>query len=447
MSPILVRGLNWLGDAVLSLPAIRAIHKDAPDEDIYVVSAPATSGIYRLAPGVKEVFVDDKKLATRLKLIKDLQALKPEKTIFLPNAISGPILAFLAGLPNRQGYARNGRSFLLRKAIPLKPENRLAHEVFYYLDLLEALGIKAPYVSPRLLAPTDLKIDLPPKFLVALAPGAAYGEAKRYPAAKFAKIAQLLAKELDLAIVILGGPSEIPAAKETLEALGPDIPALNLAGQTSLIEALAVLAKCGLLIANDSGLAHLAGAVDTPLAVLFGPTNPLATGPLGRQSLVLRQSVPCAPCRNRSCPRPQKICFLGLTPEAVAARVLKFLEPAKARGLSGLFLAGNQDQVGPEYNPIVKKPQENLSDFGQKAKALGLNLSESFFMGQDLGFLALGQSLGARTILVANPASPATFKAALFNSPTLALPDIAVPNVTRGLEWLTNRKLSDLSRP
>ncbi|MDR2141861.1 MAG: lipopolysaccharide heptosyltransferase II, partial [Deltaproteobacteria bacterium] len=373
-------------------------------------------------------------------------------TILLQNAFSAALAPFLARLPQRQGYARNGRGPLLSRAVPIDPRSRLAHETFYYLDLLAKLGFPAPYSAPRLDLnkaqnlpnPLDLKSlpPLPPGFALALAPGAAYGEAKRYPAKDFAQIARELAKSLDLAVVIVGGPAEREAAQETLAALGPDIKALNLAGQTTLTQAMAILAQCEALVANDSGLAHLAGALNKPVVVLFGPTNPLTTGPLASRRLVLREPVPCAPCRHRVCPRAERICFQGLRPTRVAQKILEFLGQSPVQGRPALFWA---DQPPPDpQNPkpgrpladpalltIAYEPQAGYEVFGQKAQNLGLDLRASFWMAEDPDFLALGRRLGGRTIFLANADKPANFQAAL-NLP----PDLAAPSPRRALEWL-----------
>jgi heptosyltransferase-2 len=385
--------------------------------------------------------VDNKKFWARVELIKRLKKLAPSQTILLQNAFGAAALAFLAGLPQRRGYARDGRSFLLHTAIPIAPRTRLGHEVFYYLDLLKALGINAPYVAPELKLPSSrLPMALPKGFLLALAPGAAYGEAKRYPAKDFARIAQYLAEQKEIAVVILGGSGEIAAAQEVAENLGSKIKTLNLAGQTNMTEAMAVLRACQLLLTNDSGLAHVGGALGVPVAVLFGPTNPLATGPLARRQLVLLEPVPCAPCRNRQCPRKERICFLGLKPKLVADRFLEFLN-FRPLGRPTLFWRGPKPEIQdldldlPAVDLTLEELGPNApTEMIQRASHLKIDLKDSFWLSDQLDFLKLGQKLGGQTILVANERTPRIFREAFSLRPNLAAPDPG-----RGLEWIADQ--------
>ncbi|MDR0549526.1 MAG: glycosyltransferase family 9 protein, partial [Deltaproteobacteria bacterium] len=253
---------------------------------------------------------------------------------------------------------------------------------------------------------------------------AAYGEAKRYPAKDFAALANLLAAEINLAaVVILGGPKEIQAAKATASFLRPELLVHNLAGQTNLYQALGILSHCRLLIANDSGLSHLAGALDVPTATLFGPTNPLTTGPLSRHSLVVREPVPCAPCRSRACPKKERLCFLGLTPPKVVAKILNFLPIPKA--LKEPLVV--YQEPGPKSWPLLinalKVDSTDPYALEKFKEILTSSKNSLFFLGQDLNFLEIGQKLGAQTILIANPSQPKLFEAAYELGPTLAAPD------------------------
>jgi heptosyltransferase-2 len=493
---ILVRGLNWLGDAVMSLPAISALRKASPSADLRVLAHPRALEIYGLALEANKAISDQKGFWGRLNTFKALRDFKPDKTILLQNAFGAAALAFLARLPNRAGYARDGRGFLLNKAIKIAKKSRLCHEAFYYLDLLAALGIPAPYEAPRLNPPPrflDSKISfealgLPPQkgFWLALAPGAAYGEAKRYPARDFARIANLLAEKMAIeTVAILGGPGEALATRETRQFLNEKLTALDLAGRTDLGQAMAVLSRCGLLVANDSGLSHLAGALSIPSATLFGPTNPLTTGPLAKKSLVLRKPSPCSPCRDRNCQRPRRICFEDLSPLFCAERILSFLGepspkgPAILRVLGGFYgddalNATARVKLDPRdwENPEDGETAENKADFKEKAEIATFREKEReylislkkpnekpsekpedeyvrrkaqkpgsfgtvYYMGDDLEFLAKGQNLGAKTILTANEKKPEIFTAALALNLT-----VAVPDKTRGLEWIADRELN-----
>jgi heptosyltransferase-2 len=160
--------------------------------------------------------------------------------------------------------------------------------------------------------------------LLALAPGAAFGPAKRWPEAAFARAAEFILRRRPGGTVILGGADEAPAAARLAEML-PE-PTLNLAGRTALATAMAVLSRAALLLTNDSGLMHLGGALGVPLAAVFGPTNPENTAPLGLSRLI-RSRAACAPCLKRVCPLDRQICFDDISPERVAEAALELLTP------------------------------------------------------------------------------------------------------------------------
>jgi heptosyltransferase-2 len=339
---ILVRGANWIGDAVMTLPALAALHDHFTQARLTLLTRPWAAEVYRGQPGVTQVMTYEpagrhRGLAGGLSLVRELAHF--DLALLFQNAFSAALFPALARIPERWGYARDGRGWLLTRAIRIKPLDLSGHEVFYYLNLLEKLGIPAPYRPPRLhldesalaeaetlLSPAGLGGGQP---ILALAPGAAFGPAKRWPETDFAQAARLILKHRPGGTVILGGTEEAPAAARLAEML--PAPKLNLAGRTALSTAMAVLSRASLLLTNDSGLMHLGGALGVPLAAVFGPTDPTATGPLGPSRLI-KSRAPCAPCRKRVCPLPRQICFDEVRPALVAEAALELLAGKPAAG-------------------------------------------------------------------------------------------------------------------
>ncbi len=323
----------------MTLPALAALARNFPEARLSVLTRPWAAGVYRNQPGLEAVLTDDRQgghrgLGGRLKLARDLRRRGFDLAVLFQNAFGAALVCALAGIPQRWGYARDGRSFLLTRAVEVQPADRFMHEAFYYLELLERLGLEASFTQPRLAVPPE-KIQKFKKIFkkagpadwsapLILAPGAAFGSAKRWPVANFARAASLILERRPSGVVILGGAGEVPVA-EQLAALLPS-PVCNLAGRTSLGASMIALAQGGLLLTNDSGLMHLGGALGVPLVAVFGPTNPLTTAPLGRGRLI-RSRAACAPCLKRDCPLSRQICFDDVTPELAAKAALELLEP------------------------------------------------------------------------------------------------------------------------
>ncbi|MDR0882433.1 MAG: lipopolysaccharide heptosyltransferase II [Candidatus Adiutrix sp.] len=347
---ILVRGTNWVGDAVMTLPALRALAEACPDSRLTVLTRSWAADIYRGQPGVEAILADDHRgvlgRSGLLGLARKLKALHFDLAVLFQNAFGAALTSALARIPQRWGYARDGRSFLLTRAVELQPADRLAHESFYYLELLERLGFPAPFSQPRLILSPEAVREADKIWREAgpgdwsapllLAPGAAFGSAKRWPVRNFAAAAEIILKTQPSGTVILGSRGEIPVAGELAKLLPG--PVLNLAGRTSLAISMAVMARGKLLLTNDSGLMHLGGALNVPLVAVFGPTNPRATAPLGR-SRIIRSRAACAPCLKRECPLERQVCFDQVTPELAARAALDILAPpAGRRGSPAVFL-------------------------------------------------------------------------------------------------------------
>ncbi len=324
---ILVRAPTWLGDAVLSLPVLDGLRRTFPDAEIVVSAKPGVAGLFELVPGVTSVIADaGRGMAGLAATARRLRGASCDLAVLLPNAFGAAVLARLAGIPHRVGYARDGRAPLLTAAVPVPAGAAGWHQVEYYRALLGALAWDEGERQPALVVPQEVSAaadDLLAKVLpaasgrplLAVASGAAYGSAKRWGADRFAAAASAIAAETGGLILVLGSAAERDEAEAVAGAARGA--AANLAGRTTLPVLAALLARARLLLSNDSGVMHVAAAVGTSVVCVFGPTEPMATGPLGRAGIV-RHHVPCSPCRYRLCPIDHP-CMEEVTPERVVA--------------------------------------------------------------------------------------------------------------------------------
>ncbi len=371
---ILVRGTNWIGDAIMTLPALRALTANYPQSPVSVLTRPWALGVYQGQPGVTTLTAlaadgIHRGFFGRCRLARELAGEGYDLAVLFQNAFEAAAIAALARIPERWGYARDGRSFLLSKAIKLDEADRYAHESFYYLNMLERAGLPAPFTRPRLVVPPEAALEAnaalyqggpPDDFLLALAPGASFGPAKRWPVKNFAEAALLILDQLPPGtrsrIMIMGGPGEIEAA-QALSDLLPQRRTLNLAGRSSLLVAMALMSRASLLLTNDSGLMHVAGALDVPLVAMFGPTDPLTTAPLGASRLI-RSAADCAPCLKRECPLERQHCFDEVSPLDVAEAALDLLEPAAlGSGWSPAVFLDRDGTVNEEVEFLARPEQ------------------------------------------------------------------------------------------
>lgn len=319
---ILLRATNWVGDVVLSLPALRSLRAGHPRAHIAVLCRPWVAGLYAMRPEVNEVVVEDPRgphagLTGREALARELAAKRFDLAAILPSSFDSAWVPFRAGIPARVGFAGELRTPLLTRAL----RGRRApgeHEVFRHLRVARAAGgtDAAPDVSwavgePETTAAGERLVEAGWEggpFVAAHVASFAHA-AKRWDLGRFAALFDLLSEAEGLSVVLVGSGSEGGMNREAA-GLMRHAKAVDLSGRTSLPELLGVLARAALFVGNDSGVAHLAGAAGTPAVVVFGPTDPDGTrpwdGPRGdgrevRVSLVRRPPL-CAPCRFRVCP-------------------------------------------------------------------------------------------------------------------------------------------------
>jgi heptosyltransferase II len=322
---------NWLGDAVLSLPAIADVRRAYPGAHLAVAARRSVADLFRLLPLVDRVVTlqSDARWWRRAGFRADAAALHDvDAALVLPNSFVSALLVKAAGIPERWGYAADARSRLLTRAVP---RVKGTHQAQYYQHLTTALGVPAGPPAPEIdvsVAARDSASELllreghtPGAPVVVLAPGAAYGKAKQWIPSHVAALVARLATERGVTSVLVGSRGDadtVRAITGRLPALGPGR-AIDLVGRTSLEMLAGVLAMADACVCNDSGAMHLAAAVGTRIVATFGPTNEQATRPLARagaQAEVLTHDVWCRPCMLRECPIDHR-CMTGITPERV----------------------------------------------------------------------------------------------------------------------------------
>jgi heptosyltransferase-2 len=342
---ILIRATNWIGDAVMSLPAVRAIRGRFPDDRITVLAKPWVAALYEGESSIDRVITFEgasgaKDWNAKRELVSRLREGGFDLAILLPNSFESAALVRLAGVKRIVGYARDGRGLLLSDAIPVpKPGEIPAHERFYYLELLRRAGLIDASPADWMKTVPEIRldgiherrekgeelfralgIDLP---VVGVSPGAAYGSAKRWLPGRFAESAARLANELGSgSVAVFGSPAEKAMCEEVASSAG----GRNLAGATSLRDFIAMTAACSVFLTNDSGAMHIASALGVPSVTVFGPTNENATGPTGPAARLVREPVECAPCLKRECPIDHR-CMTRVTVDQVVLAAGELLKP------------------------------------------------------------------------------------------------------------------------
>jgi heptosyltransferase II len=312
LNKILIRGTNWIGDAILTIPAIDSVRATYPQAHITLLAKPRLADVYKLFAAVNEIIIYEEKYDNALgvlRLARRLASRKFAAAILLQNAIEAAIMSCIAGIPIRAGYDSDGRGILLTHRVKRSKDIKEAHQADYYLEMVKALGCVS--VDKELHLETKINssdaqcvlskyITDSQKPIVGIAPGATYGPAKRWSPQRFAAVADKIAAVFNCRIIVLGGKSDVDAAAEVCRFARTGL--INLAGKTSLQEAIYLISRCRLFISNDSGLMHVAGALNIPTIAIFGSTNPKTTAPLGDQSVVVRREVFCSPCLKKTCP-------------------------------------------------------------------------------------------------------------------------------------------------
>jgi heptosyltransferase-2 len=326
---ILVRGTNWVGDAVMQIPALRRLRRVFPAAAIVLLTRSWAKGIYQDTDLINDIIAFEKGASKFRDVFEQAKILRKgnfDLCVLFTNSFESAVVVKLAGIPRRFGYAKEGRSFLLTDAVKIPEWKNRRHEAFYYLNLVTEIEREFRETAAGL--DDELEIDLTisderktvaRKFLaasgvdlsgkiVALGVGSTNSRAKRWHAESFAELNDRLQNELGASVVLVGAKDEL-AISEQVFAAAKRKPTI-LTGKTDLAEAAALLSVVDLLVSNDMGLAHVAPAAGTPTLVIFGPTDERTTQPIGSQ--IVRRTVECAPCMLRDCPIDHR-CMTGIS--------------------------------------------------------------------------------------------------------------------------------------
>jgi heptosyltransferase-2 len=358
---ILVRGVNWLGDAIMTLPAMQRLREARPKARITLLTSQKLEGLWAGQPVIDNVLAFAPS-ETVWQMGRRLRAEQFDIAMAFPNSARSALELWLARIPRRIGFARGWRGMFLTEARPERPgafpmrkrtdaEVRAAlaagreappipssaHHIHDYLYLTSCLGASTEPMAPSLFVPpllieaaaTKFRVD-PGGLWLGLNPGAEYGPAKRWPAERWIEAAVALRAKTNCRWLIFGGAGDVALAERIareIQAAGAGS-VINLAGQTTLPESAALLTRCRVVITNDTGPMHLASAVGAPVVALFGSTAPELTGPIfSGNAKILRVPPPCAPCFRRECPIDLR-CLTAVTVAQVEEAVTQML-PAR----------------------------------------------------------------------------------------------------------------------
>jgi heptosyltransferase-2 len=353
---ILVREVNWVGDAILTLPALDALDRRFSGAEIWVLGRPWAAGLFAGVAAVDRVLAYEsagahRGLGGRWMLAQALRRERFDLAIVFPNSLDAALVPWLARIPRRLGTPSEGRRVLLTHPVrvPRAPDER--HQVFHYLGLARALGADADPtprlpVVPAAVASVERKLDeagVPDgSAIIALNPGSVYGGAKRWPAERFSAAADALADRWGAQVVLVGSGPEVPVLERV--AQGMRRRAVMFGGRTDLAELAALLRRARVLLTNDTGAMHVGAAVDTPVVAIFGPTDAAATGPRSPRCRIVREPVPCSPCLLRECPIDHR-CMTGVTVTQVvqAAEDLVTNLPSSTCPIARVFVSTARD--------------------------------------------------------------------------------------------------------
>ena len=352
---MLIRGVNWIGDCVMTLPALRALRKALPESRISLLVKPWVSPLFEKDPGIDEIIIyadEYKGIIGKLKLSKTLNKKAFCSAILFQNAFDAALITFLAGIKERVGYNRDGRGFLLTTPVSVTKNGKKIHQIYYYLKLLEHVGIKAGYSDPYIYLTLEERLSARKLFtnaqrpILGINPGATYGLAKRWLPERFAEVASWFIKDTHGSVVIFGGQSEVDIADEIYKKVNPELRSasggpnsmLNIAGKTSLRELISLISECDVFVTNDSGPLHIAYAVGTPLVAIFGSTDPQLTGPPpemsasggGESNVVITPDLSCSPCFERTCKSNDMRCMYAIASDDVYLGIKKILPRSPA---------------------------------------------------------------------------------------------------------------------
>lgn len=339
---ILIRATNWVGDAVMCIPAIRAIRSRFPHAELTVLARPWVADLYARETAIDRVIPYEaarggREWGKKWRLARSLARERFDCAILLQNAFEAALLVRLAGIPQRIGYDRDGRGWLLTHAVPVPKAGEIPrHERYYYLELLRRAGVietlpaveairldgaqEAAAAGAQSLRSSGLTLPV-----VGVSPGAAYGNAKRWIPESFAETAARVASQIGASVALFGSGAESVLCGQIADSIrAADVQVQNLAGTTTLRQFIEMAAACQVFLTNDSGAMHIASALGVPTVAVFGATDDTTTGPTGPDVRVVRELVECSPCLLRECPIDHR-CMTRVTPDRVVNEALHLI--------------------------------------------------------------------------------------------------------------------------
>ncbi|CAG1065721.1 heptosyltransferase II [uncultured bacterium] len=309
---ILVRAPNWIGDAVMCLPALASLAELYPSSEIFVLAKPRVVPVFEKNPAVSGIITVEgrrhKGLFGTIRLSWELRDKDFDLAVLFQNAFGAAFISLLGAARERVGYARDLRSGLLTRAIPASGEIMKKHQVFYYLNIIKELGGSVPekpvpqiHITSEEAAEAAMFLEkngLAGKPVFGAAPGASYGPSKRWPPERFASVLKGLTDEYGGGALVFGGPEDKEACARVKESMPS---AIDLSGKMQLRKSIALISQMSAFVTNDSGPMHLSAALGVPTAAVFGSTEDSLTGPVGRKAASVREKIDCSPCFKREC--------------------------------------------------------------------------------------------------------------------------------------------------
>ncbi len=336
---VVVRGVNWVGDAVMTVPALRELRRILPDAHITLATRAWAAGLFADADFLDEILPHQPHANVARSVIQQARAWRAQHfdlALLLTNSFATALVACAARVPARVGYATDGRRWLLNQPVARPVWAKERHEIFYYLNLVAELEqrlygrdtiaqqepryqLSVPALRQQQAWALLQQNNLTPHSLIVFCPGSTNSRAKRWPVASYAQLGDMLAEQTGAQIVLIGAADEQEVSQAVAARMSQ--PVINLTGRTTLAESVALLSQATALVTNDTGPAHIAAALGRPTFVIFGPTNPTTTRPYGPTVRIIREPPACAPCMLRDCPIDHR-CMTAVTPEQVFQKVL-----------------------------------------------------------------------------------------------------------------------------
>jgi heptosyltransferase-2 len=312
---ILVRGVNWVGDTILTYPTVQELKHLFPQSHLAILTADHLVDLWKTFPYIDEIIPFQPKnglgsIWVDLKVSHSLKKKNFDLALILPRSFHSTFQIYLARIPIRIGYQDEGRSLFLTHGIPRTEEILHVHRVHYYQKLIEPFGEIINCPPPQIfLREEDRRWTeqilrdfgiLNGRLLIGMNPGATYGLAKCWSPTRFGELGKRLSKKWKATVLLFGKEEEKSIAQEIVQQIGEG--GIDLTGKTHLLQLAALLERCHLLVSNDTGTMHVAAAVGTPVVAIFGSTDPITTGPWGDGHRIVRKDLPCSPCLKRICP-------------------------------------------------------------------------------------------------------------------------------------------------